>query len=140
MVQKELAQRLKALPGSKDYGVLSLKIQYYFELEYLFTVKPHLFIPPPSVDSSVIKLKPRSKKPFLKNKNSYFELITKSFAYRRKTLRNNLKNYLGKEVIEKIDFEYYQLKMEFLNLSRRGESLDEREFVSLSNYISDNFC
>ena len=63
MIQKEVAQRINAKLGTKDYGILTLKMQYYFDVKYEFTVKPHLFKPPPKVDSAVISLTPRINKP-----------------------------------------------------------------------------
>ena len=70
MIQKEVAERINAGVGTKDYGKLSLKMQFYFNVEYGFTVKPHLFIPPPKVDSAVIILTPRKDKPILEDEKS----------------------------------------------------------------------
>ncbi|MCK4694378.1 MAG: hypothetical protein KAT74_01380, partial [Candidatus Cloacimonetes bacterium] len=128
MIQKEVAQRLNAKVGTKEYGVLTLKMQYYFNIKYEFTVKPHLFNPPPKVDSAVIKLIPRINKPEIEDEPLFWKIIETSFRNRRKMLRNNLKTILSAEDLMKLS--------ENFDLTLRGESLTESEFIKLYNLIS----
>ncbi|MBE6154716.1 MAG: ribosomal RNA small subunit methyltransferase A [Firmicutes bacterium] len=93
LVQKEVAERFSANPGSKAYGSLTVYLNYYFEINYLFTVKNTCFEPIPKVDSAVINFKKRDKKTDIKNEELLFKLIEDSFKMKRKTLKNNLKNY-----------------------------------------------
>ncbi len=128
MIQKEVAQRLNAKVGTKEYGVLTLKMQYYFNIKYEFTVKPHLFYPPPKVDSAVIKLIPRINIPEIEDEPLFWKIIETSFRNRRKMLRNNLKTILSAEDLMKLS--------ENFDLTLRGESLTESEFIKLYNLIS----
>lgn len=91
MIQKEVAQRIAAPPGSKTYGILSVLLQAYYNIEYLFTVKPGQFNPPPKVDSAVIQMK-RNKTDHLDcDEKLFFRIVKQGFQNRRKTLRNALK-------------------------------------------------
>lgn len=135
MIQKDLAMRLKGTPSTKEYGVLTLKIQYFFSMSYLFTVKPHLFFPPPKVDSAVIKLKPRKNKPDIKDIDKYFKFLNSAFSHRRKTLRNNLKNTLTPLAIEEIERIHAKDGFPYLDLSRRAETYNEKDFLNLYNFI-----
>ena len=123
MLQKEVAKRLCAQPGKKDYGVLTLKIRFYFETEYLFNVSSDKFTPPPDVESAVIKLTPRADIPKIENINLFWKIVETAFKSRRKTLRNNLKALVGGNIDSPID------------LSRRGETLNEEEFITLYDYM-----
>ena len=99
MIQKEVAERMNAKPGNKDYGSLSLLVQYYCNTEIIRKVPPQCFIPRPKVDSIVIKLE-RLKEPRVKvqNEKLFFDIIRNSFNMRRKTLWNGVKNIgLSKE-------------------------------------------
>ncbi len=129
MIQKEVAQRINAKVGTKDYGILTLKIQYYFTTKYEFTVKSHLFTPPPKVDSAVISLTPRLNKPEIENEKFFWRIVETAFRNRRKMLRRNLREIISKEKIETLK--------EFcpIDLSRRGETLNEKEFIELYKAI-----
>ena len=127
MVQKEVAQRINAQTGTKDYGILGLKMQYYFAVSYEFTVKPHLFFPRPKVDSAVIKLIPRIDKPKIEDEKLFWRIVEVSFRNRRKMLRNNLKELLNTEQLEALSNDF--------DISRRGETCSEKEFVKLYNKI-----
>ncbi len=129
MIQKEVAERIMAGPGTKAYGILSLKTQFYYNPEYLFTVPPHLFTPPPKVDSAVIRLTPRENQPSIKNEKFFWHLVETSFRNRRKMLRVNLKSILSKEGIASLQ------ESGPIDLTRRGETLNEEEFISLYTAI-----
>ncbi|HOE91555.1 MAG TPA: 16S rRNA (adenine(1518)-N(6)/adenine(1519)-N(6))-dimethyltransferase RsmA [Candidatus Cloacimonadota bacterium] len=129
MIQKEVALRIASKPNKKDYGVLSLKIQYYFNTEILFDVSPENFTPPPKVFSSVIRLSPRADKPVIDNLKLFWRIIETSFLNRRKMLRNNLKAF-------KYTIDYDQLcKNAPIDFARRGETLSESDYISLYNYL-----
>jgi 16S rRNA (adenine1518-N6/adenine1519-N6)-dimethyltransferase len=127
MLQAEVADRLVALPGSKDYGVLTLLGQYYFECKFLFLVRPGAFTPQPKVISKVVRLTPRTVRPLLPSQEGPFlRFVKRSFSQRRKTLLNCLKE------LQDIDME--KLK-EFLK--DRGYPLDVRaERISLDDFIA----
>jgi len=125
MIQKEVAERINAGVGTKDYGKLSLKMQFYFNVEYGFTVKPHLFFPPPKVDSAVIILTPRKDKPVLEDERFFWRVVEVAFQNRRKMLRRNLRVILSKEKIEELG------SICNIELTRRGETLTEKDFIEL---------
>lgn len=131
MIQKEVADRLTAAPGSKAYGVLTLKIRYAFEVEKMFDVPPEAFTPPPQVHSCVIRLKPRRDKPVLKSLDTYRKIIQTAFARRRKTLRNNLCILFSAEELAQLE------KLSGIDFSRRGETIAEGEFVHLADCAFD---
>ena len=136
MVQKEVADRMKAEPGTKDYGALSLAVQYYAKPEIVANVPPNCFMPRPKVGSAVIKLTRYEKPPVeVQDERLMFRLIRASFNQRRKTLVNGIKNSgdfsLGKEEIENI-FEKCGLP-----LNIRGEALTLEQFAMLANCISE---
>lgn len=131
MIQKEVAQRINAKPGIKDYGALTLLVQYYCDTEIVRFVAPECFIPRPKVDSVVIRLD-RLEEPKVKpiSEKLFFEIIRSSFNMRRKTLWNGVKNIgLSKENLE-IAFEKANI-----DLKRRGETLSIQEFSNLSDAI-----
>ncbi|MCD4828897.1 MAG: 16S rRNA (adenine(1518)-N(6)/adenine(1519)-N(6))-dimethyltransferase RsmA [Candidatus Cloacimonetes bacterium] len=128
MMQREVALRLRAGPGTKDYGILGLKLRYHFDIEYLFTVEPHLFVPPPNVRSAVVRLRPRDEKPAVPDVALYYRLIEIAFSNRRKMLRRNLRTMLDGEQLRELGQSF--------DLSRRGESLDESEFVAMCRAIA----
>lgn len=131
MVQKEVAQRMAAGPGSKDYGALSLMIRYYSTAEIVTLVPPDCFIPRPKVDSAVIKLEINNKPPVdVKDEELFFSIIRDSFGQRRKTLSNSLKP-IG---IAKDDLEA-ALKRCGIDPKRRGETLSIEDFAALANDI-----
>lgn len=128
MVQKEVGDRFKAKPGSKDYGSLSIFLQYYFDIEKLLDVSKNVFLPKPNVDSIVVSFEKRKNKLEVKNEELFFQLVKDSFVQKRKTLRNNLKNYdLNK--IEEI------LKKYGYDLSVRAENLSIEVFVEMANNL-----
>ena len=130
MVQKEVADRLRAKPNTKQYNSLTIFIEYYFEIEKLFDVSKNVFFPKPNVDSTVIMLKRRvSKLVNVKNESIFFKLIRDSFTFKRKTLKNNLKNY-DLEKIQKILQKYN------LDLNCRAEELNIKIFSDISNILS----
>lgn len=136
MVQKEVAQRMQTGPGSKDYGALSLAVQYYAKPEIVANVPPNCFIPRPKVGSAVIRLESHPKPPVeVSDEALMFRLIRASFSQRRKTLVNSLKNSqnlsLSREEIEEA------LNKCGIPLTIRGEALGLEEFAKLSNYIKE---
>lgn len=134
MVQKEVADRMKTGPGSKDYGALSLAVQYYADPQIVANVPPNCFMPRPKVGSAVIRLK-RHAQPVVNvsDEKLMFRLIRASFNQRRKTLANGLKNApdipLEKEEIEAVITELGK------PLTIRGEALTLEEFASLSELM-----
>ena len=132
MIQKEVAERMDAEPGNKDYGSLSLLVQYYCNTKIIRKVPPQCFIPRPKVDSIVIRLD-RLDEPKVKveNEKLFFEVIRSSFNMRRKTLWNGVKNIgLPKEKLE-LAFEEAGV-----DPKRRGETLTIEEFAVLSDKIN----
>ncbi len=131
MIQKEVAERMNAEPGNKDYGSLSLLVQYYCNTRIVRKVPPQCFIPRPKVDSIVIRLD-RLEEPKVKveNEKLFFEIIRSSFNMRRKTLWNGVKNIgLSKESLE------LAFKEANVDPKRRGETLTINEFAILSDKI-----
>lgn len=132
MVQKEVAERMQVGPGTKDYGALSLAVQYYAKPHLVAYVSPGCFIPQPKVGSAVIRLTRYEKPPVeVKNEKLMFDLIRASFNQRRKTLANALANAgnlnFSKEEIGKA------IEKMGLNSSIRGETLTLKQFADLSN-------
>ncbi|ADU92550.1 16S rRNA (adenine(1518)-N(6)/adenine(1519)-N(6))-dimethyltransferase RsmA [Geobacillus sp. Y412MC52] len=139
MLQKEVADRLAAKPGTKDYGSLTIAVQYYTEAEVIMTVPRTVFMPQPNVDSAVIRLVKRQHPPVVvDDEGVFFQVVRASFAQRRKTLFNNLTNNLpgGKENKEQIERVLVALG---IDPRRRGETLDIAEFASLSNALAPLF-
>ena len=125
MIQKEVAERMASGPGNKNYGILSVLMQAWYDIEYLFTVPEHVFEPPPKVKSAVIRLT-RNKVTDLGGSEQLFKQIVKtSFNQRRKTLRNSLKPILGKEC------PLYESPI----FDKRPEQLSVDQFISLTKEI-----
>ena len=125
MIQKEVAERIASKPGCKAYGILSVLMQAWHDIEYLFTVPEHVFNPPPKVKSAVIKMT-RNKTERLGCNEKLFKTIVKTgFNQRRKTLRNSLRQLLGKkcELLEDPVFD------------KRPEQLSVKQFIDLTNQI-----
>jgi 16S rRNA (adenine1518-N6/adenine1519-N6)-dimethyltransferase len=122
MIQKEVAERLAAGPGSKTYGILSVLLQAYYRIEYLFTVNETVFIPPPKVKSAVIRLTRNDRDKLDCDELLFFKVVKTAFNQRRKTLRNSLKSFY-------IDYERGAL--EHL-AGKRAEELGVEEFVALT--------
>ncbi len=136
MVQKEVAGRMRAKPGGKDYGALSVAVQYYSRPSIVLEVPPYSFIPQPDVDSSVIKLEIYDKAPVdIKDQELFFRLVKAAFGQRRKTLANALNNAgyfgMGKEEIKAV------LSGAGIKENQRGETLSIEQFAHLSNLIYD---
>jgi 16S rRNA (adenine1518-N6/adenine1519-N6)-dimethyltransferase len=100
MFQKEVALRIAAKEGSKVYGVTSVLLQAYFEVEYLFEVSEQAFNPPPKVKSAVIRLSPRKINPYVRSEKLFFTLVKTAFNQRRKTLRNAVKGLFTNEILK----------------------------------------
>ncbi len=128
MIQKEVADRLNAKPDSRDYNSLTIFINYYFKVSKLFDVSRNVFIPKPNVDSTVILLEKRDTKVPVKNEKLFFDLVKKSFKYKRKNLKNNLKEF-NLTKIEEI------LKKYNLDLTIRAEHLTIDQFADISNHL-----
>lgn len=132
MVQKEVADRMRTGPGSKDYGALSLAVQYYAHPELIANVPPNCFMPRPRVGSAVIHLTRHEKPPVeVENENYLFQLIRASFQQRRKTLVNGL-SHASEIQVPKEAFER-ALKKLSLSPSIRGEALTLTQFAELAN-------
>jgi 16S rRNA (adenine1518-N6/adenine1519-N6)-dimethyltransferase len=128
MVQKEVAQRMVAVPGTKDYGSLSVAVQYYTKPEIMFIVPPASFIPPPAVDSAVIRCTVREKPPVQVDERVFFRVVKAAFAQRRKTLSNTLKTTgVPAETLKVI------LEKAGIDGTRRGETLSLEEFAAIAN-------
>lgn len=124
MIQKEVALRIASKPGNKVYGILSVLLQAYYDIEYLFEVNPESFNPPPKVDSAVIRLKRNETQKLDCNESLFVKVVKQGFQTRRKTLRNALKP---------INLPEEMLKDEVLDL--RAERLSVQDFVALTNRI-----
>jgi 16S rRNA (adenine1518-N6/adenine1519-N6)-dimethyltransferase len=135
MLQKEVADRITAKPGSKDYGSLSIAVQYYTSAEIVMTIPKTVFIPQPNVDSAIITLR-KLEKPSVSvlDENLFFTVIKASFAQRRKTIFNNLNSNLKFDNISKEDIQVI-LEENNIDPKRRGETLSPTEFASLSNCL-----
>lgn len=126
MMQKEVVERLCAAPGSRDYGRLTVMTQIYAQVEYLFTVGPEAFNPPPKVDSAIVRLTPLAQPLVADDEAAHFaELVTLAFAQRRKTLYNNLKQRLSASTIKEAGLDPAQRAEtvgipQFIELARRG--------------------
>ncbi len=120
MFQKEVAERAAAKEGSKIYGVLSVLIQYYYNVEYLFSVGNESFTPQPKVQSGVIRLTARENYLPVKSERAFWVLVKTAFNQRRKTLRNGVKSLIPKEILEDAFF------------NRRAETLSVKEFAALT--------
>lgn len=132
MIQKEVADRIVAKPGTKEYGSLSILVQYYCDVHKVCKVSRNCFMPPPKVESSVIKMDIRPPKYDTKDENLFFNVVRHAFNMRRKTLSNALKPIGLSEEMLKEAFENANI-----DDNRRGETLSIEEFVKLSNAIYD---
>ena len=128
MIQKEVAERFMAKPCSREYGSISVFLQYNFDIKKVCDVSKNCFNPVPKVDSMVIKLI-KNKKEIAKNEDYFFKLVRDSFKQKRKNLRNNLKNY-DLEKINEI------LKENNKDITKRAEELTIDEFIKISNALN----
>lgn len=134
MVQKEVAQRMQAGPGTKDYGALSLAVQYYAEPEIVSNVPPNCFMPRPNVSSAVIRLKLHDKPVIeVENEKQLFKIIRASFAQRRKTLMNSINN--SSELSFTKEDVSSALSRIGLSETIRGEALTLEQFAKLSDIL-----
>ncbi|MFD2515876.1 16S rRNA (adenine(1518)-N(6)/adenine(1519)-N(6))-dimethyltransferase RsmA [Pontibacter locisalis] len=127
MIQKEVAERIAAPPGSKTYGILSVLLQAYYTIKYNFTVSEHVFHPPPKVKSAVISLVRNEVKQLPCDEKLFMQVVKLSFGTRRKTLRNSLRSYnLPPEITVLPVFD------------KRAEQLSVQDFVELTQLIQQN--
>ncbi|MDR1985291.1 MAG: 16S rRNA (adenine(1518)-N(6)/adenine(1519)-N(6))-dimethyltransferase RsmA [Prevotellaceae bacterium] len=124
MIQKEVAERIAEKPGSKTYGILSVLIQAFYDVEYLFTVHENAFTPPPKVKSAVIRLTRNSVQHLDCNETLFKRTVKATFNQRRKTIKNSLKLITGDKLIPENRF-----------LSLRPERLSVSDFVELTNFV-----
>lgn len=122
MFQKEVAQRIAARPGNKTYGILSVLVQAFYEVEYLFEVGEKCFTPPPKVKSAVIRMKYSGNTYEIADEKRFFMLVKAAFNQRRKILRNPLKSYFPTAYLQQPIFD------------KRAEELSVAQFVDLSNH------
>ena len=130
MVQKEVGDRFKAKPNTKEYNSLSIFLNYYYTVEKLLDVSKNVFIPKPNVDSIVVSLAKKGNKIKVDNEKLFFKLVRDSFKQKRKTLKNNLKGYNLKK-IEEI------LKKHNLDLTIRAEALPIEIFAEIANNLKE---
>ena len=129
MIQKEVGERFNAKPGMKEYNSLTVYLNYYFDLKKEFIVSRNCFIPKPNVDSIVISLVNKKYLLYLKDIDNFNKLLKDSFKFKRKTIRNNLKNY-DLTIVEKVLNKYN------FNLNTRAEDLPLIVFIDLSNNLA----
>ena len=127
MIQKEVAERMAAGPGSKTYGILSVLMQAWYSVEYLFTVHEHVFNPPPKVKSAVIRMTRNDTQELGCDETLFKQVVKTTFNQRRKTLRNSIKPIVGPDCPLLTD--------ELFN--RRPEQLSVAEFISLTNRVKE---
>lgn len=125
MIQKEVAERIAAESGSKTYGILSVLIQAWYKVEYLFTVDEHVFNPPPKVKSAVIRMMRNDTRELGCNERLFKQIVKTTFSQRRKTLRNSIKPILGKDCPLTEDALF----------DKRPEQLSVTEFIGLTNQV-----
>ena len=125
MIQKEVAERMAAPPGSKTYGILSVLLQAWYDIEYLFTVPEHVFNPPPKVKSAVIRMTRNQVEQLGCNERLFKQIVKTAFNQRRKTMRNSLRSLVGKEceVLSDPIFD------------ERPERLSVERFITLTNLL-----
>ena len=131
MIQKDVAERLRAKPNTKKYGLLAIKIGYYFDIKYEFTVKPHLFYPPPKVDSAVISLIPKPPLFQIKDYKLFWKIVDTLFLNRRKMIRNNLKNLIDNEKFRELEYKTG------ISLTNRAENLLLEDFYKIYLFMKN---
>lgn len=129
MVQNEVADRFSALPGSKSYNSLTVFLNYYFNIKKVFNVSRNVFYPKPNVDSAVVMLERKKEKVKVDDEQLFFNIVKQAFCFKRKTLKNNLKNY-DLEKIDKI------MKTFNKNINYRAENITIEEFAIISNELT----
>lgn len=128
MLQKEVARRIASPKGNKDYGILSVLLQAFYDIEYLFSVSPEVFNPPPKVNSGVIRLKRNEVNKLDCDEKLFFRVVKQGFGTRRKTLRNCLKSMGLSESLNQEPI-----------MDKRAEQLDVQEFVALTKKLQESW-
>ena len=128
MIQKEVAERMASKPGTKAYGILSVLVQAYYDIEYLFTVHENVFDPPPKVKSAVIRMRRNETKKIDCDEDLFVKVVKTAFNQRRKMMRNSLQAMLGQG---------HPLLADPVFM-KRPEQLSVSEFVDLTNLIAKN--
>ena len=126
MVQKEMAERMAAKEGNKDYGILSVLLQAWYDIDYLFTVHENVFNPPPKVKSAVIKMRRNDVKQLDCDEALFKKIVKQAFGQRRKTMRNSLRTFLNEKTINNPVFD------------KRPEQLSVNEFIELTRFIGES--
>lgn len=128
MLQKEVVERMAAAPGTKDYGRLSIMLQYHCAVEHLFNVPPEAFQPQPKVESAIVRLRPYALPPYESVDRLVLErLVAAAFAMRRKTLANNLKGIISATQLEELG----------IDSRKRPEQISISEYVQLAKFVSN---
>ncbi len=127
MFQKEVAQRIAEKPGSKTYGILSVLLQAFYKIEYLFTVSEHVFNPPPKVKSAVIRLTRNNIEKLECDEELFFKVIKATFNQRRKTIRNSIKAISGNKLVDS--------KL----MDKRPEQLSVQQFIELTLALEKSY-
>jgi len=131
MMQKEVVDRLVAHPGQKEYGSLTVFIQFHCQVERLMEIDKTAFSPPPKIDSSLVKLTPLPcPRVQVDSQQTFFKVVNAAFLHKRKMLKNNLKDWQNH-----FQPENDQMRLAGIDLSRRGETLSLADFATLSNFI-----
>jgi 16S rRNA (adenine1518-N6/adenine1519-N6)-dimethyltransferase len=138
MLQREVAVRLAEKPGSKDYGILSVLLQAYYNIEYLFTVDEHAFAPPPKVKSAVVRLTRNGVRALPCNEALFRQVVKTTFNQRRKTIRNSLKPLLGDAMAAIADHHLLNLRPEQLGIAAFVELTNAAEKAKLEFLGSDS--
>lgn len=133
MIQKEVGERFNAVPGTKSYNSLTVFLNYYYEISKVMDVSRNVFVPKPNVDSVVISMIKKTKSTAVNNEEIFFKLVRNSFQFKRKTLKNNLREY-NLEAIEKVLIKHN------LTLSIRAEQLPLEIFIDISNSLWIQEC
>ena len=143
MIQKEVAERIAAAPGNKSYGILSVMIQAWYSVEYLFTVHEHVFNPPPKVKSAVIRMTRNSTTSLGCDEQLFKRLVKTTFNQRRKTLRNNIRPLLGELdtqcAKEGFPIPDHSTLLQDPIFNQRPEQLSVQQFIELTNRVSDEY-
>ncbi len=126
MVQKEMAERMSAPEGSKTYGILSVLLQAWYDIEYLFTVNENVFNPPPKVKSAVIRMRRNATTDLGCDEKLFTAIVKQAFNQRRKTMRNSIRSLINPSIINEEVF------------NKRPEQLSVKEFIDLTNLIGSN--
>jgi 16S rRNA (adenine1518-N6/adenine1519-N6)-dimethyltransferase len=131
LVQREIALRLKANPGSSHFGALSVRVQYLADCDFICDVPAAAFQPPPKVDSAVVRLRPRPQEHPVQNPHWMETLIKLGFSSKRKMLRNNLQSVIDRDALS------HQLEQLQINTQARAEDLSVANWIALSNALTD---